>query len=125
MLVRVKRLKRDFPLHQVNSAILQAVRTLGYDRPTEDQRDAIRSFVEGVDVFVSLPTGSGKSLCYACLPVLFDVLRGDVDQQGSIVVVSPLSSLMQDQVCWDVCTSALVKMNIIANLCNSALYVVM
>ena len=82
MLVRVKGLKRDFPLHQVNSAILQAVRTLGYDRPTEDQRDAIRSFVEGVDVFVSLPTGSGKSLCYACLPVLFDVLRGDVDQQG-------------------------------------------
>ena len=116
MLVRVKRLKRDFPLHQVNAAILQAVRTLGYDRPTEDQRDAIRSFVEGVDVFVSLPTGSGKSLCYACLPVLFDVLRGDVDQQGSIVVVvSPLSSLMQDQVCWDVCTSA-PGCNVIANL---------
>ena len=39
--------------------------------------------------------------------------------------MSPLSSLMQDQVCWDVCTSALVgctKINIIANLCNSALY---
>ena len=100
MLVRVKRLKKDFPLHQVNAAILQAIRTLGYDKPTEDQRDAIRSFVEGADVFVSLPTGSGKSLCYACLPVLFDILRGDADQQGCIVViVSPLSSLMQDQVC--------------------------
>ena len=112
-------------MHQVNSAILQAVRTLGYDRPTEDQRDAIKSFIEGVDVFVSLPTGSGKSLCYACLLVLFDVLRGDVDQQGSIVVVvSPLSSLMQDQVCLDVRTSA-PGCNIIANLYNSALYVVM
>ena len=62
MLVRVKRFKRDFPLHQVNSAILQAVRTLGNDRPTEDQRDAIGSFVEGVDVLVSLPTGSACAM---------------------------------------------------------------
>ena len=36
--LRVRRLKKDFPLHQVNAAILQAVRKLGYDRPTEDQR---------------------------------------------------------------------------------------
>ena len=98
--LRVRRLKKDFPLHQVNAAILQAVRKLGYDRPTEDQKDAIRSFVEGTDVFICLPTGSGKSLCYACLPILFDILRGDGGQQNSIVVVvSPLSSLMQDQVC--------------------------
>ena len=57
--LRVRRLKKDFPLHQVNAAILQAVRQLGYERPTEDQRDAIRSFVEGTDVFICLPTGSG------------------------------------------------------------------
>ena len=98
--LRLRRLKKDFPLHQVNVAILQAVRKLGYDTPTQDQKDAIRSFVEGTDVFICLPTGSGKSLCYACLPILFDILRGDGGQQNCIVVVvSPLSSLMQDQVC--------------------------
>ena len=53
-MLHVKRLKRDFPLPQVNVAILQAVRKHGYDRPTEDQRDAIRSFVEGANVFVFL-----------------------------------------------------------------------
>ena len=52
-MLRVKRLKRDFPLPQVNVAILQTVRKLGYDRHTKDQRDAIRSFV-GADVFVFL-----------------------------------------------------------------------
>lgn len=94
--LRVRMLKKDFPLHQVNAAILQAVHKLGYDRPTEDRKDAIRSFVEGTDVFICLPTGSGKSLC---MPANLDILRSDGGQQNSIVVVSPLSSLMQDQVC--------------------------
>ena len=98
-MLHVRRLKRDFPRPKVNAAILQAVCKLKYDRPTEDQRDAIKLFVEGADVFICLPTGSGKSLCHACLLILFDILRGDVGQQRSIVVVSPLSSLMQDLVC--------------------------
>ena len=60
------------------------------------QKRAITSFLEGNDVFVSLPTGSGKSLCFALLPFAFDnFLR----REGSIaIVVSPLISLMKDQV---------------------------
>ena len=42
----------------------------------------VRAFVQGRDVFVSLPTGSGKSLCYCLLPLLFDG-----SQRKSIVVV--------------------------------------
>ena len=49
-----------------------------------DQRAAIEA--SGCDVFVSLPTGSGKSFCYWILPKLFDRRAG-----GSVViVVSPL-----------------------------------
>ena len=56
-------------------------------------------FLRGNDVFVSLPTGSGKSLCYCLLPLVFDLLRQTSEAQSSIdVVVSPLIALMQDQV---------------------------
>ena len=50
--------------------------------------EAIASFVEGTHVFMCLPTGYGKSLCFALLPLVFDHLRG---KKGSIVIcVSPL-----------------------------------
>ena len=55
----------------------------------------------GSNVFVMLSTGSGKSLCYASLPYIFDSLRwsaGEKDAHHCIaVVVCPLSSIMQDQ----------------------------
>ena len=41
----------------------------------EHQLDAAKKFLQGNDVFVSLPTGSGKSLIYAVLPFAFDHLR--------------------------------------------------
>ena len=37
-----------------------------------EQLDVAIAFVEGRDVFAILPTGFGKSLCYACLPASFD-----------------------------------------------------
>ena len=60
------------------------------------QKLAIRKvFVEKKDVFVNLPTGSGKSLIYQALPLVFDHVS---DESGHIiVVVSPLVSLMEDQ----------------------------
>ena len=46
--------------------------------------------IQGNDVFIILPTGSGKSLCYAIFPFAFDELRGC---EGSLaIVVSPRSS---------------------------------
>jgi ATP-dependent DNA helicase RecQ len=53
------------------------------------QREAVDAALEGRDVLVVMPTGSGKSLCYQ-LPAL---LRDDLT-----IVVSPLVALMQDQV---------------------------
>ena len=46
-------------------------------RLKEKQVDAIISFCSGNDVFISLPTGFGKSLIYACLPLIFDRIRGN------------------------------------------------
>ena len=59
--------------------------------------DSILAFTGGMDVFVSLPTGYGKSLCYSLLPLIYDKIR-KVDRMSIVLVVSPLVALMQDQV---------------------------
>ena len=54
-------------------------------------------FVGGHDVFAALPTGIGKSLCFAILPVLFDILRNNTESTSIVLCISPLVSLMTDQ----------------------------
>jgi ATP-dependent DNA helicase RecQ len=61
----------------------------GFEAFRRGQREAVEAAVRGRDVLVVMPTGSGKSLCYQ-LPAL---MRADLT-----LVVSPLVSLMQDQV---------------------------
>ncbi|RNF40521.1 RecQ family ATP-dependent DNA helicase [Planococcus salinus] len=63
--------------------------TYGFASFRPGQREVIEAVLEGQDVIALLPTGMGKSLCYQ-LPA--HQLR------GSVVIVSPLLSLMQDQV---------------------------
>ena len=64
------RLSRAYGRATVHAATVKAVQALGYRQPTEEQVEVAERFVSGQDVFVSLPTGSGKSVCYACLPLL-------------------------------------------------------
>ncbi|MDF2066170.1 ATP-dependent DNA helicase RecQ [Bacillus sp. Cr_A10] len=61
----------------------------GYSSFREGQKEIIEQVIEGKDVVAILPTGMGKSLLYQ-LPAYFI--------KGTVVIVSPLVSLMQDQV---------------------------
>ena len=94
------RLKRDIVERDLSISLLRSFQALGYDRPTEDQKAVITKFVSGHDVFAVLPTGSGKSMCFVTLPLVFENLKEPTDQLDCpiVVVITPLTSLMKDQV---------------------------
>ena len=58
------------------TATTESGKLLGYDKLKTKQLEAIFVFLKGNNVFVSLPTGYGKSIIYAILPYAFDNLRG-------------------------------------------------
>ena len=60
----------------LNEALSVAAAKLGYEGLRAEQKSVIEAFVGGHDVFAALPTGYEKSLCFAILPVLYDILRG-------------------------------------------------
>ena len=75
------------------SDYLDKIRVLWQPCLRKEQEQAI-----GANVFLSLPTGYGKSLCFAMLPFVSDRLRQSEGNVTSIVVcVTPLQSLMVNQ----------------------------
>ena len=72
---------------RINKAISYATKALGYSELRPNQELAVKNLLRGHNVFVSLPTGSGKSLCYCLLPTAFDFLWQKIESTQSIVVV--------------------------------------
>ena len=78
----------------------------GYDEFRPNQREIVEAILKGRDVLAVMPTGAGKSVCYQVPSVV---------SQGLTLVISPLISLMKDQV------RALGQAGIPAAYLNSAL----
>src|SRR3989441_4964163 len=85
---------------------LRLKKHFGHDQFRPLQREIVKDALAGRDVFVLMPTGGGKSLCFQ-LPALI--------RDGLTIVVSPLISLMKDQV------DALQTSGIAATFLNSTL----
>ncbi len=91
----------------MEQSIQQTLKSVfGYDEFRSAQQEIIERLIAGRDCFVLMPTGGGKSLCYQ-LPALH--------REGVGLVVSPLISLMKDQV------DALVTNGVQAAFYNSSL----
>ena len=86
----------DYTSEEIERAVANAMRRVGLEEIKREQRRVIETFVSGKDVFVSLPTGYGKSFCYGLLPAVYDDLRSS-DSTSIVVCVSPLTALMMEQ----------------------------
>ena len=71
------RCKADSMGESVTDAIWVAAESMGYSELRRLQETAVRAFVTGTrDVFVSIPTSGGKSLCYSVLLGVSNILWG-------------------------------------------------
>jgi len=83
---------------ELKTVLANICERLGYSTLRPEQTEAVSAFAGGKDVFVALPTGSGKSLCFAIPPWVFDVLHRQSKGRSIVIVVSPLLALMKNQV---------------------------
>ena len=90
----------------INKAKIVLKNVFGYDRFLPLQEDIINNVLTKKDTLAVMPTGGGKSICYQIPALIFD---------GLAVVVSPLISLMKDQV------DQLLELDVPAVLLNSQL----
>ena len=90
----------------INSALELLKKYYGFESFRNGQEEVIQNIMTGRDVLAIMPTGGGKSVCYQIPAMLLE---------GTTIVVSPLISLMKDQV------DTLKQLNIPSAFINSSL----
>lgn len=95
---------KNYLTQNTPQAVLE--RIFGFQTFRKPQKEIIMQVLKGHDVFVLMPTGGGKSLCYQ-IPALI--------LPGTAIIVSPLISLMENQV------HALKQLGVASEYLNSSL----
>ena len=91
----------------MNKIMLETLeRVYGYKSFRKGQENIISNILSGEDILAIMPTGGGKSICYQIPALIFD---------GITIIISPLISLMKDQV------DTLKEMGVASTYINSSL----
>jgi len=75
----------------------QYVSRIGLDTVKPEQQEVINGLVQQRDVFAVLPTGFGKTMCFASLPLIHKNLNPSHDR-SIVLVVTPLTAIIKSQV---------------------------
>ena len=80
------------------NVITISIQKLGYPSLKQRTTRYYCRVLNGRDVFAILPTGFGKTLCYACIPLVFDGMDPLCDQPSIVLVITLLAAIMKDDV---------------------------
>ena len=71
---------------------------MGYSNLKPEQEQIINRILSKYNVFGILPTGFGKSLCYASLPLIYEKVHKKEGPQSIIIIITRLVATMKHQV---------------------------
>ena len=88
---------------KVDKALSYAASKIGVPSLNDHQKKAVKAIVNKCDVFVCLPTGFGKSLCFQSVPFVMDYLDSNSSVESVVdrhlaIVVEPTAAIMREQV---------------------------
>ncbi len=92
--------KLSFPNDCWNDALRSVCSTFGFKELYPEWKEAFEDYFKGHHVYVNLPKAIGKSLVHQAVPIMFDLLNRRPKGTSIIVIISPLRSLMEEQVAY-------------------------